>query len=270
MKFSVVEIKGGFGNQLFQYNFANYLKLQNHNVWINNYWFKTNQDKYDRSEIFKPDFYGFTKASKFKLKYIELNDRLFSNDNVKYTPISDENFHYKNPSIFNYYFGYWQDVAFLDNTKKFFIKTLSKDPNFNLSINNKYKDSVMIHIRSKDYGLEKLELEYYENAIKLLNKKSKTYYFNLFTDEKKIIDKLPFKKYLHSVTTQKENEDDTLSTFYEMIKHENFIISNSTFSFMSALIGSNKNNYVVQPNPWMKNKNKKLYIKNWEVINRNL
>ena len=68
--------------------------------------------------------------------------------------------------------------------QKIFIKTLSKDPNFNLSINNKYKDSVMIHIRSKDYGLEKLELEYYENAIKLLNKKSKTYYFNLFTDEK--------------------------------------------------------------------------------------
>ena len=30
---------------------------------------------------------------------------------------------------------------------------------------------------------------------------------------KKLLDKLPFKKYLYSVTTQKENEDDTLSTF---------------------------------------------------------
>ena len=32
----IVEIKGGFGNQLFQYNFANYLKSLGHNVKINN------------------------------------------------------------------------------------------------------------------------------------------------------------------------------------------------------------------------------------------
>ena len=28
MKYSIIEIKGGFGNQLFQYNFANYLKAK--------------------------------------------------------------------------------------------------------------------------------------------------------------------------------------------------------------------------------------------------
>ena len=73
MRYSIVEIKGGFGNQLFQYNFANYLKLQNHKVSINNYWFKSEQDKYDRSEIFDSYFEKISDASEFYYKNEENN-----------------------------------------------------------------------------------------------------------------------------------------------------------------------------------------------------
>ena len=268
MRYSIVEIKGGFGNQLFQYNFANYLKLQNHKVSINNYWFKSEQDKYDRSEIFVPKFYGFKKASSAKLKYIEINDKLFPKERIKYQFISDLNFSDTKPSNINYYSGYWQNIQFLDEAKHFLKNVFSKDKNFNTSLKNKYKDSVMIHIRSKNYGTEVLESNYYEQAIKLLNKKSKHFEFNLFTDDESVINKLPFKNHLNSINIQNEYEDDTILTFYEMIRHENFIISNSTYSFMAALLGSDKKSNVYQPSPWMKEKNKNLIVKDWRTINR--
>ena len=50
-KKALVKIYGGFGNQLFQYCFANYLKGKNLSVHINNYWFKSSNDKYSRKEI---------------------------------------------------------------------------------------------------------------------------------------------------------------------------------------------------------------------------
>ena len=53
-----------------------------------------------------------------------------------------------------------------------------------------------------------------------------------------------------------------------MIRHENFIISNSTYSFMAALLGSDEKSDVYQPSPWMKEKNKNLIVKDWRTINR--
>ena len=131
MKFSVVEIKGGFGNQLFQYNFANYLKLQKHNVWINNYWFKTNKTNMIEVKYLSQIFMVLQKHQNLNLNILKLNDRLFSQDNVKYTYISDK-FSLQKPVNFQLLFWILAKYsAFLDNTKQFFIKTLSKDPNFN-------------------------------------------------------------------------------------------------------------------------------------------
>ena len=126
----------------------------------------------------------------------------------------------------------------------------------------------MIHIRSKDYKDEILETEYFNYSVDLLSRKFNDLSFNLFTDDEEILSSLNFKRKLNSVNIQSSSEDDTLFTFIKMLENEHFIISNSTFSFMSALLGSENSSIVIQPSPWMKKKNKNLTMKDWISVSR--
>ena len=67
---SLVKIYGGFGNQLFQYCFANYLKELEKNVLINNLWFSSVKDKFGRNEIFEPEFLDLKEQAKRFLKFM--------------------------------------------------------------------------------------------------------------------------------------------------------------------------------------------------------
>ena len=126
----------------------------------------------------------------------------------------------------------------------------------------------MIHIRSKDYKDEILETEYFNYSVDLLSRKFNDLSFNLFTDDEEILSSLNFKRKLNSVNIQSSSEDDTLFTFIKMLENEHFIISNSTFSFMAALLGSENSSIVIQPSPWMKKKNKNLTMKDWISVSR--
>ena len=54
-----------------------------------------------------------------------------------------------------------------------------------------------------------------------------------------------------------------------MLENEHFIISNSTYSYMAALIKNNEKNTILMPKPWMINKkNKNLSFPGFTEIER--
>ena len=64
------------------------------------------------------------------------------------------------------------------------------------------------------------------------------------------------------------SSNNILDDFSEMLKCENFIVGNSTFSLMAAHIKENINTKIVIADPWFrKNEYKKLFNDNWIKIN---
>ena len=72
----LVEIKGGFGNQIFQFVFANQLKDEGYNVFINTEYFKFNKeetkDNTYRKLIIKENIFGLKKINVFYLYFFKI------------------------------------------------------------------------------------------------------------------------------------------------------------------------------------------------------
>ena len=68
-----------------------------------------------------------------------------------------------------------------------------------------------------------------------------------------------------------DKKDDVLETFKKMTQFQNFIISNSTFSFLAAFLGQEKNSTVYYPYPWMRNSNVQIknFPKEWTQLTNN-
>ena len=248
-KCAIVDVKGGLGNQIFTISFAQYLKNNDYKVYVDTSFYNSSHD-YPRELYIDIEKFGFKRIN-FK------NDKIFKLLSTRYEEV--DNLTNLNTKILNRFKGYYQDTTFLD--KKYLIDKLSLQ-------NKKNEESVMVHIRRGDYiGLnEDLKLEYYSTAIKKLEKKLGSFEITIFTDDYslKIED---FKKFNVTKLFNDKNED-ALETFKKMTQFQNFIISNSTFSFLAAFLGQEKNSHIYYPQPWMRNSDVQVknFPKDWIVI----
>ena len=63
--------------------------------------------------------------------------------------------------------------------------------------------------------------------------------------------------------------ENTIKSFGKMIKNENFIIGNSTFPLIAAVLSKNKNSKIIVADPWFKNKRRDLNLPdNWVRMKR--
>lgn len=275
MKFEncLVKIYGGFGNQLFQYCFANYLKELEKNVLINNLWFSSVKDKFERNEIFEPEFFGFERASKLKLKIYEVADRYLSENESKiYKKFNDDNFNLKSFKQINYFIGIWQNSRFLNNSKNFLVSNLIKNEEISENFfKTPKKNSVMLHVRMDNYLGEEIDLKYFYKSIDFIkNKVGKDISINLFSDSSTILEEKKLINIVDTVNLPDDKLDDTLTTFAKMLNNDHFIISNSTFSYMAALMKSDSKNISIIPTPWSVNKiPKDLSMPQFIEISRN-
>lgn len=269
---SLVKIYGGFGNQLFQYCFANYLKELKKNVLINNLWFSSVKDKYERNEIFEPEFFGFKRASKSILKTYELADRYLSeNGSTFYKKFDDDNFNLKSFKYINYFIGIWQNSRFLDNSKNFLVTNLIKNEEISENFfKTPKKNSVMLHIRMDNYLGEQVDLKYFYKSIDFIkNEIGDDISINLFSDSSSILKEKKLINIVDTINLPDDKKDDTLTTFAKMLNNDHFIISNSTFSYMAALMKSEDGNITIIPKPWSVNKKpKELRIPQFIEITR--
>lgn len=286
MQFNLLNLKGGFGNQLFQLSFANYLKNKNNIVFINTDIYKINKDLNNtrREMVVSLDDFNFKEPPSFVNSIFSMLSFVFNSSIIMKAFPKNNNFIFKfikdkdldnndiKKSIFTIYDGYWQEYKYINYSKKFLITSLSNNQLISDAIQlPKVSGSTLIHIRRQDYlKLEQeLDINYYKRAIKKAKEVVKDFHFTVFTDDVEWLNTQDVFNDAVKIYSPKnvETKNDILETFSKMLKFENFIIANSSFSYMAAFLGSTINSKVFYPDPWFKGRRKEIsFESNWVKI----
>lgn len=273
---AIVEIKGGFGNQIFQYSFANFLKTRGYKVKVN-----INKSNTQRFPL-DSNFFGFQEAGKYEVSIYKflyfISQKNFLDDIFKKITLKifikennlDNFLNNNNKCLFNHFDGYWQNINLIKDQKNYLIDSLSKikviKPYFKKKIN---AGTTLVHVRRGDYVnvRENLDVNFYEEAIGYCKKRIKDFSFEVFTDDVAWVRKQQIFKQAKAINGPKDNIDDLLIDVAKMFNFENFIIGNSTFSLIPALLTNSKKQLVIVADPWMKNSKVDLkFERSWVKI----
>lgn len=280
----MVEIYGGFGNQIYQLLQANELSKLGFKVYVNTRDFKRvakeNADHLTARKLVLPvSFFnleevGSQKFLKYKIRRILRNLKIFNkitlNDKF-FNLLNDNNIKDTELKKNNYFIGHWQSFNNLENSYEYLSKSLSNHPLLKNSLSSHEKsNSTMIHVRRGDYlkFKEELPIFYYEKSIEFIKTKTKTTNFKIYTDDINWCKNQKLFTIADEILTSSDSPDDTVKTFGSMLNHQNYIIANSTFSLIAAFLGSSEDSLVTYPHPWFKerNYNKNIVNPNWEKI----
>ena len=274
---SIVYLMGGLGNQIFQLSFANKLRNEGHNIKIDisNYSYPSDDVIQKRELVFPLNYFGFepTKNEMFKYK-IFLKIRKNSFRNYKFFPFkkfNDKNFQNDLIGKHNLFVGYWQNVDLIKENISFLIQSLSNEKLiFDALRKQKSENKVMVHVRRKDYleMKEELSIDYYKNAINIANKRIMNFQFDVFTDDVEWVKKQKLFKNARDIICSDNSVESTIKDFSKMLSYKHFIISNSTYSLIPAIINEESDSMIIIPEPWFKNENKNINPhKTWIKLN---
>lgn len=265
-KKALVIIKGGLGNQLFQLSLCNKLRALGYDVYIdysfyfNKEWMLNNTKRELELDLENLDFKIATKKTLSIFYNLQ-----------KLRPISNyqkgHNLNISNTKFLNIFDGYWQTVENLEFSIDYVVNLLSTYPKFsNYLNNNRKKGSTLVHIRRTDYVelSQELSLQYYVDALNLAKSKVNNFYYDIFTDDVEWVSENELFKDARNVFDRNSFGGSSLDTFLEMLDYENYIISNSTFSFLAAFMGKRLNSTLIKPYPWFHNREHNFdNITNW-------
>lgn len=286
---NIVKIYGGLGNQLFQYNFGQFLKDKYEiDIFYDISWFSNipkNNTKnfFELNKIFDISIYN--KNIPFQNYYIRSLKKFPPNLRNYFKPknyfFEDENFH---NFIFNYeenfFYGYWQNIKYFeykknyeDILKEYFNKNIIENDLYNLIVKN---NSVAVHFRGGDYFNKKNNKifgnictdEYYYSAIKYFFNTLENPYFFIFSNDMLYAKKFINNKFKNNtrfffVEGNSNFEDLSLMTICK-----NIIIANSTFSWWAAYLKNYDNKKVIAPSKWINSdKINNIIFNDWIKIN---
>jgi hypothetical protein len=131
-------------------------------------------------------------------------------------------------------------------------------------------DHIALHVRRGDYDNAyhpRIGVEYYAQAIESFSKDTK---FILFSDDVEGATAMLSKYKSRIVLT--DYGMDYIESFKMMKSCRHFIIGNSSFSAMAAILGEAKDKRVIAPSPWFGPKytnitGNDIYCPDWTVIN---
>ena len=276
----IIYLKGGLGNQMFQYAMGRCL-AESHKTQLK---MDISAYNYDGPlEYFLGPFNiqeNFASPEEIKkLTTIEQNEfqrivhSLFHSHPKKARTLVRENRTIFNKKMLNlpdnvYLEGYWQSEKYFLNIeniirKEFTIKTPQTGKNKELSEIIAASQSVSIHIRRGDYVSSTktnqthgtCELDYYDKCINELKKTIKKPHFFIFSND------IPWcRKNLKMSADITFVEHNTMKNAHEdlrlMSQCKHNIISNSSFSWWAAWLNTNENKLVFAPQKWFANKKK--------------
>lgn len=235
-----IKIKGGLGNQLFQYAFGKYLEKNfKYNVKFNTSYYNNQSGtrKFILNDLLQ-NFNYETVSSKENLFEKLLNFRT----EKLYKYIIEKKF----SLLPNTMIGYWQDLYFANSieTKDF------KKGFFNFNNSKIEKNYYVLHFRGGDFYNSKahivLDVNYYKNCLNFFQDKP----IYCITDDHKNLDILLNNLNCKNTFKLELNELDAFKLIYNS---QGGIASNSTFCWWAVYL-SNKRNWIF-PKSWLKNKN---------------
>lgn len=283
----IVKLKGGLGNQMFQYAFGRFLSIKNKDITK----FDTIGLEKNSQETYRKYSLGVFKisgslASEDEIKKIKypfgilskgfrfVNAKVFRNFNISF-----------NPKLLNlkndiYLDGYFQSEEYFKTIRNILLDELVLNSElspsalkFNEQIINS-KNSVSLHVRRGDYVADRkinsihgtCNLDYYNNAISLITEKIESPTFYIFSDD------IEWVKENLSVNNAIFVSNREIKDYEELIlmsKCKHNIIANSSFSWWGAWLNQNPNKIIIAPKQWtIKETSDKLGIipKSWTQI----
>ena len=278
-----VRIRGGLGNQLFQYSAARSLADRlNVNLGLDT-------REYNAGSPFEMGLKHFNIRAEFNpkglikhrkngfSKYI-LDIAMGNHKNVyKETNLRFNNLFHSLPNK-TYLKGYWQSEKYFENNQKNIFKDLqliapqSKKNIKTLETISK-TNSVSLHIRRGDYVTNSAynmkhgtcSLDYYKKSVDYLSKSlNKNFTIFAFSDDPEWVFKnlkLPMDiQFIEHNSSKKNYEDLRL-----MSQCNHNIIANSSFSWWGAWLNKSPKRTIISPKKWYADKN----IKNIDIIPNN-
>tara|TARA_B100000686_G_scaffold253991_1_gene265134 strand:- start:1568 stop:2392 length:825 start_codon:yes stop_codon:yes gene_type:complete len=273
---------GGFGNQIFQFCKAKDFQNLGFIITIDtsNYARFKGRDMYPnihREQVVPISYFGFQETPD-NIKSIYKN--LQKAEKIHFLPsllnpskeINDQNIHKAKFKKYNKAIGYWQDVSLIKKYKNFVIQSLSKDEGLLKGFNSEVATgSTLLHVRRGDYVNlnENLNDIFYKKSLDYCKNNIESFNYEIFTDDYEWVKSNKIFKdanYIHSDNISVEN---TIKSFGKMINNENFVIGNSTFPLIAAVLSEKENSKVIVADPWFKNKRRDLNLPgNWIKIKR--
>lgn len=267
---ALVEIKGGFGNQIFQYAFANSLKEKGFKVSVNI------QKNLNKEEMLDNKIFGFPKSSILFVQILNLLYRILESNKLgnknrhlinkifrKFFVVKD--FENIEGRFFNHFDGYWQNVELLVSQKKFILDCLKNiEPFKDLKEKDCLHGSTLIHVRRGDYlnyG-EELSLNFYYQAIKYCENNIKNFKFEIFTDDINWVKSHYLFDNALNIHGPTRSLNNLLKEVYKMLNFENYVVGNSSFSLVAAILSEDERSKIIVADPWMRNSKHDLKFKN--------
>lgn len=291
----ITKLKGGLGNQMFQYAAGFAVALQNkvsHKIDISGYDLVSidTPRKFELgafqitspialSEEIKVAKYPFGLFSKI---IIFINKKVFKNHYLDFEPKLFKKIENKIKNKNSIYLdGFFQSEKNFINFEKeiraelTFKKELLGEQVKNLAEIIKSQNSISIHIRHGDYINNKktnkyhgvCSINYYEKAIKLISQKIDNPTFYIFSDDSNWCEQNIIKGQKNFINISKENFKDYEEMYLMGICKHN-IIANSTFSWWSAWLNKNSDKIVIAPKIWTvkENLHKNIIPETWTRI----
>lgn len=265
----IVRLRGGLGNQLFQFAAAYSLARL-------------------KGVELKADRYTYTKHPfrKYELGYFNIalpeagRDEVhrFTGTNPVSRYINKKTNYLYCPTVFaqpHYHFyedffslpvpiylsGYWQSEKYFagvaDDLRKMITPATSLDPkNADVVSTVRSCDSVAVHIRRSDYVqgsfFQPMSLDYYRRALDQISKKINNPRYFIFSDD--IAWSRQQLAHLNDATFVDHNKgDDSYKDLLLMSACRNQIIANSTFSWWAAWLNNTPAKTVIAPATWFHN-----------------
>lgn len=176
-----------------------------------------------------------------------------------------------------YVVGSWQSLKYFSNVRKLvkdiFIHVLGYNNKNNLD------NSVALHIRRGDYlsnrwskDLVVCGVNYYSNSVSFINNTldETILKYYVYTNNKKdliwIQNNYTFLK--HYDVEYVDGSFDTITDFTKMMRHEHFILSNSTFSWWASFLKHSDSGLILAPSKWNNGTYpmEDIYLDNWKII----
>jgi hypothetical protein len=235
-----IRLKGGLGNQMFQYAAGRALALENRTglrLDVSYFDFKLpgitkrayGLDVFNvKAEIVKTSFFRF------------ILEKIFSKKKEEY---------FQSPK----YFQEHEDTLRQDFTLKEPLSDTSKI----LQEEIKNGNSVGVHVRRGDYATNSFNLlmsaDYYSKGIEYISQKTNIEKIYVFSDDiswcKENLNFIYPTVFVENVYSGRHGEGHMML----MMECKNFIIANSSFSWWAAWLGTNPQKIIVAPKQWFKN-----------------
>lgn len=276
----IVKIKGGLGNQLFQYCFAKLLErktgetikldFSSFNGLKNDYVRVPRIKKYNISlqdanakelgDVLLLPHHGNSQTFKYRggiLFEAALNRKYFFEKDRSFRPIDSL-------TKYEYLDGYWLNWKYVEDIHEEVFKEFEYEGEISSKTQQTINEvaesnAVFVGVRRGDYGAEKshygsFSIDYYDKAIQIIKERVDNPVFYIFSDDIDWVKKnMEFGKY-KSIYRNKEDITDDFEEFLIMQSCKHFIIVNSTFHWWAARLNRVADKTVIAPAKWFVDK----------------